>query len=233
MIETITTADGTKFAGFPKDHLFSEIKRGNVFVDDFLLEVIAKHVKADSVCLDVGANLGYVSLYLAKRCKKVIAFEPQPIVYLQLCTNLFLNEQWNVTPLNLAAHSYACALDFADYQSGWVGEHAWTDYGRITSIGSISLTQRATGKMKAVRLDDAVHEKVDFIKIDTQGADIDAVLGCEDLVRNYRPVIAFEYEDDLSRHNYSRTLADLENFETNHNYSRRKLYGDNYLLEPR
>ena len=98
MTEIITTKEGTRFIGFPNDHLFSEIKSGNSFTDGFLKGVIEKYVKPDSVCVDVGANLGYVSLYLAQRCKRVLAFEPQPVVFLQLCANLFLNQQFNVTP---------------------------------------------------------------------------------------------------------------------------------------
>jgi len=232
MIEIITTSEGTKYAGFPNDHLFKEIARGNLFVDDFLKGVIAEHVKPDSVCLDVGANLGYVSLYLAKRCKKVISFEPQPNVFLQLCANLFLNETWNVTPHPLAAHSKFCRMDFASYQSGWVGESAWHDYGRINSIGSVSLSDNSDGKMRAVRLDEFITEPVNFIKVDAQGADVDVILGCEGLMEKYRPIIVFEYEDDLSRENYHRELNDLFPFLTKHHYSINRLYEGNYILSP-
>lgn len=230
MIELIQT-DGIYYAGFPQDHLFKLIKAGNGFVDDFLKDVIDRYVKPDSVCIDVGANLGYVSIYLSKRCKKVIALEPQPTVFMQLCANLFLNECLNVQPLQFGAHSKTCILGFADYQSGWVGTKDLNDYSKIGSIGSVSLHEDPDGAMAAFRLDSVIFEKVSFIKVDAQGADVDTVLGCE-LLMGSRPVIAFEYEDDLSRANYNRTLADLNPFLEKHRYGMRTLHGGNYLLLP-
>ena len=239
MIEIITTPEGARFAGFPKDHLFSLIKGGNSFVDSFMLDSIARYVKPDSVCIDVGANLGYVSLYLAARCKKVIALEPQHVVFLQLCANLFLNEAWNVTPLHLAAHSKECLVDLAPYQSGWVGVKSIDDIRdphKVGSLGSVSFTQAsmgAAGAVRAVRLDDYIGDQpVDFIKIDAQGADVDVVLGCARFMVNQRPVIVFEYEDDLSRNNYSTKLSDIDGLIQRCRYTKRSLFGDNFILEP-
>ncbi len=229
MIE-IADINGVRYAGFPNDHLFKEIKGGNDFVDHFLKDVIAKYVHQDSVCVDVGANLGYVSLYLAARAKKVIALEPQPVVFMQLCANLFLNSRFNVTPHRLAAHSTPCMLDFAGYQSGWVGATSFDDYTKIGSIGSISLSACHDGEMQAVRLDDLIDEKVDFIKVDAQGADIDVILGAEALLEKYHPVVVFEYEDDLSQANYHRTIADLTPLLERLGYKTTEIFPGNYLL---
>jgi FkbM family methyltransferase len=224
-----------KFLGFQQDHLFQEMQRGEGFIDTYLIPEMERYVKKDSICIDVGANLGYVSIYLSKKCKYLYALEPQPIVYLQLCGNLFLNECWNVKALELAAHSIDCNLDFAKYQSGWVGTDKFDDYHKIGSIGSISLSQNENGKMKAVRLDSIISEKIDFIKIDAQGADIDIVFGCEKIIQNSRPAIVFEYEPDLSINNYSRKLDDPDfvEFLKKYNYEMVCLFGDNYVLEPK
>lgn len=231
-IEITTNPHLGRFAGFPRDHLFSLIKQGRDFEDAFLKPVIEQYVTKDSVCVDVGANLGYVSVYLAKRAAKVIALEPQPVVYLQLCANLFLNECFNVTPIQCGAFSSSTSFGFASYQSGWVGASDFSDYSAIGSIGSISL-QPGAGQMRGERLDSLIKERVDFIKIDAQGADIDAILGAEGLVAAYRPVIVFEYEDDLSKTNYGRVLADLTPFLERHRYDIKSLHGDNYVCVPR
>lgn len=239
MIDIITTKEGTRYAGFPQDHLFGLIKGGNTFPDTFLLESIARYVKPDSVCIDVGANLGYVTLYLAARCKRVLALEPQHAVFLQLCANLFLNEAWNVTPYHLAAHSKDCFVDLAPYQSGWVGVKAGDnirDPNKVGSLGSVSFTETAAntdGAVCAVRLDDYIgDEPVTLIKVDAQGADVDVVLGCARLMVNQRPVIVFEYEDDLSQRNYSTKLSDLDPLLERTRYIKRCLFGGNYILEP-
>lgn len=228
--EIITTLNGTRFIGYPNDHLFSLIKKGETFVDGYVKDAIDKYVKQDSVCIDVGANLGYVSLYMASRAKWVHCFEPQPVVFLQLCANLFLNQRLNVKPHNMGCHSKDSTLDFADYQSGWVGTNDFSDYSKIKSIGSISFQQKPNGTIPACRLDGVVEGRVDFIKIDAQGADIDVILGAERILREHHPIVIFEYEDDLSTNNYGRRLSDLDPLLADLGYKTTEVFNGNFLL---
>ena len=232
MIETIKVND-INFVGFPNDYLFKTIKGGNSFPDSFIRDIIDKYVNKNSICIDIGANLGYISIYLSKKCKKVYSIEPQHIVYLQLCANLFINECFNVYPLELAAYSSNKMFDFATYQSGWVGTNNFNDYNNIGSIAAISLSQKDNGLIKGVRMDDIINEKVDFIKVDAQGGDIDAIFGCEELIHNYRPIIVFEYEHDMSTQNYHKQLSDLDEFIKIYQYNKRRLVGENYILDPK
>lgn len=229
-IEIITTRDGTRFAGYPNDHLFSLIKNGETFVDGYVKRAIDRYVNADSICVDVGANLGYVSIYLAARSKWVHSFEPQPVVFLQLCTNLFLNQCLNVKPYNMGCYSRETTLDFADYQSGWVGASDLSDYSKITSVGSVSFQPSVNGSVPAKPLDDVIAGKVDFIKIDAQGADIDVLFGAERILREHHPVVVWEYEEDLSKRNYGRSLDDLAHFLGELGYVSTEIYPGNYLL---
>lgn len=233
MIEVTKHPDLGTFAGFSQDHLFSSIQRGEPFIDFYVKEAIDKHVTRDSICVDVGANLGYISVYMAKRCRWLCAVEPQRVVYLQLCANLFLNGCFNVTPLNMAATSHSTTLDFASHQSGWVGTNDFSDYNAIKSIGSISLTESPSGPIRGEPLDAIVQGDVNFIKIDAQGADVDVVLGAERIMREHRPIIVFEYEEDLSTTNYHRRLAELDPLLERVGYIRETIFTDNYLLRPR
>jgi FkbM family methyltransferase len=232
MIELAKNPHLGTYAGFPNDYLFGLIKDGSPFIDDYVQREIDRYVTKDSLCADVGANLGYISVYLSRRARWVYSVEPQPVVYLQLCCNLFLNECYNVTPINMAATSRSTWVDFAEYQSGWVGTNKISNYDAIRSIGSISLKESPSGKMRGERLDVMINERVDFIKIDAQGADIDVILGAEDLIKKWRPVIVFEYEEELSRINYGRALADLDEFQAKHRYGKKTIHEHNYLLVP-
>ena len=231
MIEILTTAEGTTFVGYPNDYLFDLLKQGNTFPDDYVKTVIDQCVKPDSVCVDVGANLGYVTLYMAKRCKEVHSFEPQPVVFLQLCANVFLNQRLNVKAYQMGLCDCETTLEFASYQSGWVGAKDFSDYSKIGSIGSISFTP-GSGTIPARRLDTVIKSKVDFIKIDAQGADIDVIFGAQDILAKYRPVIVFEYEYDLSVKNYHRCLDDLVPYLDKLGYKSEEIYPGNYLLTP-
>jgi FkbM family methyltransferase len=235
-LEIIKTLDGTSFIGTSNDYLFSLIKNGNSFVDDFLIPVIEKHVKPDSVCIDCGANLGYVSIFLAKRCKKVFSIEPNPVVFLQLCSNLYLNQCFNVKPVNIGFHSHPCFIDFAEYQSGWVGTNNPDNLDKVSSFGSVSFQEKANGRVRALPVDDFVSDekisRVDFLKIDAQGADIDILNGMSLVIIHDRPVIVFEYEDDLSHKNYNKTLSDMNYILSNFDYKMFRLFEENYLLVP-
>lgn len=220
-----------RFAGFSNDYLFGLIRDGSGFVDDFLVPVIERHVKPDSVCVDVGANLGYVSVYLSKRARKVYSLEPQPVVFLQLCGNLFLNECFNVEPLRYAALSHAGSIDFAPQQTGWVGTNDLSDYNKVKSIGSVALKPGA-GSMKGARLDSLITERIDFIKVDAEGGDIEAILGASALIEIYRPVIVFEYDEQSSSTNYGRTLNDLSSLIKTNRYQLTEIAPGNYLMTP-
>lgn len=233
MIEIVNNPHLGTYAGFPNDYLFGLIKDGSPFPDHYVQREIDRYVTKDSICIDVGANLGYVSVYLSKKAQWVYGIEPQHIVFLQLCGNLFLNGCTNVTPMNVAATYHSTWLDFAPYQSGWVGTNGLSNYENIRSIGSISLKESPGGKMRGERLDVLIQGKVDFIKIDAQGADIDVILGADEIVERYRPILVFEYEEDLSRINYGRNLSDLDPFLAKHNYDKRAIYEENYVLEPK
>ncbi len=70
--------------------------------DDYQIDKIP--FQAGDVVIDVGANVGMVSIYLAKRRPDVTiyAFEPIPSNFRHLVLNLRLNQVTNVRPFNLA-----------------------------------------------------------------------------------------------------------------------------------
>ncbi len=44
--------------------------------------------------------------------------------------------------------------------------------------------------IEVVRLDDAVEEKVDFIKMDVEGMELEALKGAGGIIRRYKPILA-------------------------------------------
>lgn len=69
------------------------------------LENLYKLCDENSTVMDIGANLGAFTVPLAKRCKTVIAFEPQRLVYQALVANCVLNDITNVLAFNAAVIS--------------------------------------------------------------------------------------------------------------------------------
>ena len=148
----------------------------------------------DGIVLDVGANLGSYVVPLAKRNPHLQfeVFEPQRIVYYQLCANIFLNRLSNVH-----AHQFGLSNEQR------VTSYVLPDYSAETNIGAFSIdfdtrakdyevkTQGYTERMRIIPLDLMQYEKVRLIKIDVEGHELSVLLGAEHTLRenNYPPII--------------------------------------------
>ena len=87
-MEKINTAYG-EFWIYPGETVSEHIKAGG-FWDEFLRSEFDK-VPAGGVVVDVGAFIGWFSIYAAKRGCKVYAFEASPDNYKVLLDNIILN----------------------------------------------------------------------------------------------------------------------------------------------
>ena len=77
-----------------------------VFYDGYYERVVVDWLKAtlrpDDVLWDVGANIGVMTLVAARRCRHVVAFEPEPVARRRLEENIAMNAIGNVTVVPVA-----------------------------------------------------------------------------------------------------------------------------------
>ena len=148
----------------------------------------------DGIVVDIGANLGSYIVPLAKQHPHLQfeAFEPQRIVYYQLCANTFLNRLSNV---------YAHNVGLSNEKR--ITNYVLPNYAEETNIGafSIDFDTRANGyevksegiteRMIIIPLDAMQYEKIRLIKIDVEGHELQVLLGAEHTLRenNYPPII--------------------------------------------
>lgn len=223
-----------KLAAPSNDHLFNELKKGKV-VDDFLLPVFEKYVKKDSVVVDVGANFGVFSVWLSQMAKRVYSYEIQWLMYENLKTNLFLNQCKNVLAFDEGLFSKKTCMNFSKKLDGWVGTSDPSNADLVKSFGSISFeTCEGDTEFITSTLNDEflayMNVKIDFIKIDAEGCDVDIILGGENVIKRDHPVIAFEFNESLVAC-HGRSFKDIENIAAKYKYNIKQLSGGNYLLE--
>ncbi len=136
--------------------------------------IVRSEVKPGARVLDLGANIGYFSLLLA-RCVgpqgSVIAVEPDPDNAMILRRNVEANGYRNVKVLEKAASDAAGTTRL---------------YRQLRSGAHHSLAEQAPGdayiEIGTVRLDDVVTGPIDFMKIDVEGAEMLAMAGAERLM---------------------------------------------------
>jgi FkbM family methyltransferase len=180
------------------------------FWDAYLEAAIKRHADPQRVAIDAGAYVGFHTVFLARHFRQVHAFEPEPHAYALLRTNIALNACRNAVAHERALYSHPCRVELAPAAVQEVplqrDEHGLV-YETIGNPAALAFVEAAGTRtdaaaddtVPAVTIDGLGLDRVGFIKVDTQGADLPVLRGAEQTIRRCRPVIAFEFERELSR----------------------------------
>lgn len=147
--------------------------------------VLRQALDADSVAIDVGANVGALSLLMAKLCTdgRVIAIEPGPPTCLRLRENLRLNPalEHRVTVQQVGV-------------SDQPGSMFWNQDS--ANRGNGGLLQKSGVEVPVVTLDSVIERlslsRLDLIKIDVEGMESEVIKGAMVSIRNFRPIVYYE-----------------------------------------
>ena len=146
--------------------------------------------------IDGGANLGLASIYFAREYPEaeVIAFEPDPDVFHLLTKNLL-----NIEPHNVQLECKA--LWTSDSKAAFHQEGS--DAGRLVpaDIG------RAI-EVQTVRLREILeHRTVDFLKLDVEGAEVELLQDCQDVLENVNALFV-EYHSEIGEPQQAAEIFD-------------------------
>jgi FkbM family methyltransferase len=143
-------------------------------------------VRPGDTVLDVGANVGTVTLPLARQvgpAGHVFAFEPQRLILQALCATLTLNGLTNVRAIHAAVGR----------ESGTLRVPA-LDATRPGNYGAFAVKPGETvgEKVPLTTLDSLELTHCDLVKIDVEGQDYEVLLGAEQTVARCRPHVYME-----------------------------------------
>jgi len=139
-------------------------------------QVFKQILKEGMVVVDVGAHIGYFTLLASKlvgESGKVFAFEPEPQNFANLCGNIIFNSFKNIKPFQKAV--FSCSGKKRLYLGTHSGMH---------SLFRVKDTTKKTVTVDMVSLDDVFKKtKVNLVKVDTQGAELDVLIGMQELIK--------------------------------------------------
>lgn len=158
-----------------------------------------------AVVIDVGANLGQMTLSYAKSpsTSRVYAFEPTDYAFAKLQANLELNPELRrkvVATKAFVSDEPAAVAELTAYSSWPVGARPAADQTTHPVHGGVVMPASCT---PSVTLDEFVEQeqltRVDLIKIDTDGHELQVLRGARHVIRQHRPAIVFEWGQYILR----------------------------------
>lgn len=154
--------------------------------DDFNYYEHFYKTKTDDIVIDAGANMGHIAIFFSKKVGgngKVYCFEPDKFNVGKLDSNRKLNDDLadNIIIEDLLLWNENILVDFEE--AGTVGSSA------------VWFSENATiVKKQAVTLDSWAEEKqlskLDFIKMDIEGAELEALDGAVNVIEKLKPNFA-------------------------------------------
>lgn len=182
----------------PRDLIQRLIVLNSSFYKIDVLEAIRqKYLKPGMKVVDVGANLGNHSIYFSAIAKagSVEAFEAQTHLCKAFERNLDLNQLKNIK-----LHQAVCA----DKK----GKAAIA----VNALGNLAATQFKlddNGTYPAVTLDDSIKGNCDFIRIASEGLELQIIKGAQKLIERCHPVILVEVKNKAEFEQVAQSLAVL------------------------
>lgn len=169
------------------------------------------------VFIDVGAHIGKYTIPAAKIVGKrglVVAIESNPENYQTLLENIKMNNLSNVIAVNIAAWNQKQKLKL--YIGDTQGHHSIKEnFG----LGYIFIDAAPLDEI----LEDLKVKKVNFIKIDVEGAEREVLEGLITTIKMNRPVMVLEIKRDFDL---------IKNFMSQFGYEIKHIVAEYYVFTP-
>jgi FkbM family methyltransferase len=162
------------------------------YMEPHIQQVVMAHLEAGAVAYDLGANVGFLSMVMARIVGpegQVVCFEPMPANAAQVRYNAALNGFDNIIVRQEAIADHDGAEEFlvdgfsSNHRLGLLGSRTPDQRGRI----SVELRTLDSVSELAPGLRDPT-----FIKMDIEGAEVLALRGAKKLLARARPAILIE-----------------------------------------
>ena len=132
---------------------------------------------ANGQCLDIGANVGFMSMAMESLGLEVIAFEPQPEIYGLLRKNM------RGKCMNVALGNIVDMVKMPRISYSRNGNYGGCGIGMKSELGTINVS--------CMRLDD-LGLRPGFVKIDVEGYELEVLRGGKETILAHKPIMYIE-----------------------------------------
>jgi len=159
------------------------------------LKLLPEILNAGDVFIDIGANVGIYSITAAEILKgkngMVIAIEPFPDTYSQLCENIKLN--------GFTSNIRTCNFCIDDKTAP---SQLYLNHNRPNAFSLFKVENAESIPVLSVKLEDLVKwyeiDRLDYLKIDVEGAEFKILNSSRIMIDKFRPIIQIEWQNEKS-----------------------------------
>jgi len=164
-----------------------------IFTDGILNYLKETLSKPDSVAIDIGAQVGLITVGFAQFAKKVIAFEPNPAAFEVLEKNSEIYK--NIIPYNLACSNKEDILEFHYSDEGFCNGGFAVGCNKGIGVTGHNIPM----DVYAINLLDFLNtyhtndiKNIKLIKIDTEGRDKEIIKTIYPILKDIKPILITE-----------------------------------------
>ena len=162
------------------------------FWEIHLLYLYDKFLGPEDTALDAGANIGFHTVNMALRCKKVYSFEPQRLIYNLLSTNILFSD----VSKKVDQYRYGLSDSNGTLEMEPLANHDERDGSH--NYGGRGLIDEGKGEEQVIlKTFDGFNLDIDLLKIDIQGHELYAIRGMMNTLQRCKPWILLENYIDL------------------------------------
>ena len=152
----------------------------DLHIKEFLIGKTKPYIDPKGTVLDVGAGVGQYSRWFVKHADHVYGYEAVPEVFEQLCK--VKDDYLNFSPYNLAIGEKTKTENF------------YVDNKRLSNSSFQNLVDGYPIPVEVSTLDNQHRSanNICFIKIDTEGTELDVLNGAKDVIEKHKPHLMVE-----------------------------------------
>jgi FkbM family methyltransferase len=187
--------------GHPDDAWYQSVKSTGSY-HEFNLKHLEHMIAQDDICMDLGANVGMIALALSILAPKghVYAFEGSSETTRALSRTVETNGLTNVSVANVVVGRSSETVRFFDVAGMRAGGHYLPiDMARQFEVGASDMWISPTKSVDQI-VDELKLPRVDFIKIDVEGAELDVLHGASNTLEKFAPLIVMEFNSYALTH---------------------------------
>jgi FkbM family methyltransferase len=154
------------------------------------LPFLASNISKDAVVIDIGANVGTWSLILSEVVGangKIFAYEPTRSTYDALSKNVAINSRKNIF-----AFRYALSNNNNQMRLYHDVDSSRNSLGQTRTNDTVAEYEEVSARTLDSLAPELLIDKLDFIKIDVEGAEPLVFEGARTTLKRFKPTILFE-----------------------------------------